>query len=99
MNTQRKESKHEYGVLFWVGTVIGWAIIIYGARLLLADDEAEWFNTVWLVAIGIIANDIVWLGVSVGGGWLLSRMIGREIPFWIRRYGDRMDNATILPQN
>jgi hypothetical protein len=115
--TGEAEQQHEYGVLFWVGTVIGWAIIIYGARLLVADDEAEWFNTVRLVAIGIIAHDVVWLAVSVGGGWLLTRVIGREIPFWIRwggwttaiivamwlpvgrRYGDRLNNATILPRN
>ena len=115
--TGESEQQHEYGVLFWVGTVIGWAIIIYGARLLLADDEAEWFNTVRLVAIGSIAHDVVWLAASVGGGWLLTRVIGRAIPFWIRwggwttaiivamwlpvghRYGDRLNNATILPRN
>lgn len=108
---------NKYGFLFWVGTVLGWAIIIYGARLLLADDEAEWFNTVRLAAIGIIAHDVVWLAVSVGTGWLLSRIIGREVPFWIRwagwttaiivvmwlpvgrRYGDRLNNDTILPRN
>lgn len=107
----------KYGALFWVGTLLGWVIIGYGARLLLADDEAEWFNIVRLVAIGIIAHDIVWLSLSVGAGWLISRIIGREIPFWVRwagwttaiivamwwpvgrRYGDRLNNDTILPRN
>jgi hypothetical protein len=77
-------TRNKYGVTFWIGTAVGWSIIIYGARLLFADDEAEWFNTVRLVAIGIIAHDVVWLTISVGGGWLLSRIVGREIPFWVR---------------
>ena len=61
----------EYGVRFWVGAAIGWAIIVYGAVLLYGDDEANWFNTARLVVIGIIAHDVVWLIVSVGAGWLL----------------------------
>ena len=107
----------KYGALFWVGTILGWLIIVYGARLLLADEEAEWFNVVRLVAIGVIAHDIVWLTLSVGTGWLVSRILGREIPFWVRwagwttaiivamwwpvgrRYGDRLNNDTILPRN
>jgi hypothetical protein len=116
-DSQSGGEQNKYGVLFWVGTVLGWTIMIYGARLLVADDEAEWFNTVRLAAIGIIAHDVVWLAVSVGTGWLLSRIIRREIPFWIRwagwttaivvamwlpvgrRYGDRLNNDTILPRN
>lgn len=108
---------HEYGVLFWVGAVLGWAVIAYGAVLLVGDDEAEWFNTVRLVAIGVIAHDVIWLAASVGSGWLLSRVVGRAIPFWIRwggwttavivamwlpvgrRYGDRLNNDTILPRD
>jgi hypothetical protein len=116
-DTQSSEEQKKYGVLFWFGTILGWAIIIYGGRLLLADDAAEWLNTVRLAAIGIVAHDVVWLAVSVGTGWLLSRVLGREIPFWIRwagwttavivamwlpvgrRYGDRLNNDTILPRN
>lgn len=87
MSDVTEDGRREYGVLFWVGTLLGWAIIIYGASLLINDDEAEWFNTVRLVAIGIVAHDVVWLAVSVGAGWLLSRLVGREIPFWIRWAG------------
>lgn len=88
MSDQTSEVEHnEYGVLFWIGAVIGWAIIAYGAWLLYGDDEANWYNTARLVVIGIIAHDVVWLIVSVGAGWLLSRLIGREIPHWIRWAG------------
>lgn len=80
----RQRSGHEYGVLFWVGAIIGWAAIAYGTILLIGDDEASWFNTARLVAIGLVAHDGAWLAASVGTGWLLSRWIGREIPFWIR---------------
>jgi hypothetical protein len=108
---------HGYGVLFWVGALLGWVVIAYGAILLFGDEEAEWFNTVRLVAIGVIAHDVIWLAVSVGSGWLLSRVLGREIPFWVRwggwttaiivamwlpvgrRYGDRLNNDTIIPRN
>ena len=92
-------------------------IIGYGAPLMLSDDEAEWFNIVRLVTIGIIAHDIVWQSLSVVAGMLVSRILGREIPFWVRwagwttaiivamwwpvgrRYGDRLNNDTILPRN
>lgn len=77
----------KYGALFWVGTILGRVIIGYGARLLLADDEAEWFNIVRLVTIGVIAHDIMWLTLSVGAGWLISKIIGRVIPFWVRWAG------------
>lgn len=78
---------NEYGTRFWVGTVLGWAIIAVGLKLLVDDPEAAWFNTLRLTAIGIVAHDLVWLAVSVGGGWLLARAIGREIPYWIRWAG------------
>lgn len=111
------QTHRHYGVTFWVGAALGWTIIVYGAWLLVADDEAEWLNTVRLAAIGVIAHDVVWLSVSVGAGWLVTRIIGRGIPFWIRwaawttavivamwlpvgrRYGDRLNNDTILPRN
>ena len=87
-HTGEVEADHdEYGVRFWVGAAIGWAIIGYGAWLLYGDDEANWYNTARLVVIGIIAHDVVWLIVSVGAGWLLARAIGREIPHWIRWAG------------
>jgi hypothetical protein len=79
----RTAQNHEYGAAFWAGTVMGWAIIVYGAVLLVGDDEAEWFNTIRLVAIGIVAHDIVWLAASIGTGWALSRVLGRKVPHWI----------------
>lgn len=84
---QHIESEHEYGALFWTGTVLGWLIIAYGAKLLFDDPEASWFNTVRLVAIGIVAHDIVWLAISVGVGWLLSKALGTKVPYWIRWSG------------
>ncbi len=78
---------HEFGITFWIATAIGWAIIVYGMVLLFGDDEAEWFNTARLVAIGIVAHDVVWLVVSVGTGWLLARMVGRSLPHWVRWAG------------
>ncbi len=74
----------EYGVWFWLGAAIGWAIVGYGILLILGDPEANWKETGRLVAISIIAHDVVWLGVSVGVGWLLARVLGRTVPFWIR---------------
>lgn len=73
-----------YGTLFWAGTVLGWAIIAYGLKLLFDDPEASWFNTLRLTAIGLVAHDAIWLAVSVGGGWLLARALGRSIPHWVR---------------
>jgi len=88
MSDPSVEGDHnEYGALFWIGAAFGWAIIISGAWLLYGDEEANWFNTISLVTIGIVAHDIVWLIVSVGAGWLLARLIGREVPHWIRWAG------------
>jgi hypothetical protein len=81
------QHEHEYGALFWVGTLVGWAVIAYGAKLLYDDPEASWFNTARLVALGIIAHDIIWLAVSIGLGWLCARIIGRAVPFWVRWAG------------
>jgi hypothetical protein len=84
MSDESNTAEHEYGRLFWVGTVLGWIVIAYGAKLLLDDPEAKWFNTARLVALGIVAHDIVWLSLSVGAGWLCARIIGRRVPYWIR---------------
>lgn len=73
-----------YGATFWVGTAVGWAIILYGAKLLFDDPEASWYNTVRLAAIGLVAHDVVWLGLSVGVAWLAARALGRPVPFWVR---------------
>lgn len=72
------------GALFWVGAVVGWAVIAYGAKLLFDDPEASWYNTLRLLVIGLVAHDVVWLGLSVGVGWLGARLLGRSIPHWIR---------------
>ncbi|NND75514.1 MAG: hypothetical protein HKN44_10970 [Ilumatobacter sp.] len=78
------DRERDDGALFWTGTVLGWAIIAFGLKLLFDDPEASWFNTLRLTAIGIVAHDIVWLAVSVGGTWLVMRALGRDIPHWIR---------------
>lgn len=81
------EQRREYGLLFWIGTAVGWAIIGYGLVLLVGDPEASWFNALRLTAIGLVAHDAVWLPLSIGGTWLVARAIGRDVPGWIRWAG------------
>ena len=77
-------SEQDHGVGFWIGAAVGWLIIGYGVLLILDDPEANWKETGRLVVVSIVAHDVVWLGVSVGVGWILARMLGRQVPFWIR---------------
>jgi hypothetical protein len=82
--TDHTEPANTYGRAFWIGAALGWLMIGYGVKILLADPEANWKETARLVAISIVAHDVVWLGVSVGAGWLVARALGRPAAFWIR---------------
>lgn len=80
-----EDEEPTFGIAFWVGTVIGWIAIGYGVWLLVDDPEAQWVHTLSLAAIGLIAHDVVWLGVSISVGWVLARLLRRRtVPHWLR---------------
>jgi len=65
------------GAVFWIGTVLGWLVIVIGIRMGLHDRELKPGVLLKWVAGGLVLHDAVWLP--------LVAVVGAAIAFVVRR--------------
>jgi hypothetical protein len=68
------------GVVFWIGAVVGWAIIVIGIRMGLHDREVKPELLVKWVAGGLVLHDAVWLPVIAVAGAVVAFALRRAVP-------------------
>ena len=68
------------GAAFWIGLVVGWAVIIGGVRVGMHDREVKPTLLVKWLAGGLILHDAVWLPLVAIAGALATFAIRRRVP-------------------
>lgn len=68
------------GIVFWVGAVAGWAIIIIGIRMGLNDRELEPGSLFKWIFGGLVLHDALWLPLVAIVGAGLAAATRRKVP-------------------
>jgi len=68
------------GIVFWMGAVVGWAIIVLGIRMGLNDRELKpGLLLKWIVG-GLVLHDALWLPLVAVVGAGLAAATRRRVP-------------------
>ena len=68
------------GIVFWVGAVVGWVIIILGIRMGLNDRELKPGLLMTWIFGGLVLHDALWLPVVAVVGAGLATATRRRVP-------------------
>lgn len=70
------EPEERLGATFWVGLVIGGAVMAYGLKGLLGAEGATRPPNLarWFIGAGIV-HDALWAPIVVGAAWLTGRLV------------------------
>jgi len=68
------------GAVFWIGTVLGWLVIVIGIRMGLHDRELKPGVLLKWVAGGLVLHDAVWLPLVAVVGAAIAFVVRRRVP-------------------
>jgi len=68
------------GVVFWVGALLGWVIIVIGIRMGLHDHELKPGLLLTWAAGGLVLHDAIWLPLVAGVGAGVALALRRKVP-------------------
>lgn len=71
------------GAAFWISAVLGWAVIIGGARAGLNDHEVKPMALVKWIVGGLVLHDAVWLPILSIVGVAATMAIRRRAPKFV----------------